>query len=112
MRIIVIDKNIDRHSNHRKKIKEKYSSLIRKVYKKCEITEFSKFQDDILIIHYNNKEEADYLLSSKDIGLVRIFFTGAWDGVGIKKDGADYLVGYDKLYSSEMIDIVKNTIYL
>ena len=110
MRIIVIDKNIDRRSDHRRNINENYPALARKVYKKCEIPEIQNFKNDILFIHYNNKQEADFLLSSKSIGRIRIFFTGEWNDEEIKKIGEDYLVGHDKLYSKDMIDIVMSSI--
>jgi hypothetical protein len=110
MRIVVIDKNMKRNSDHRRDLKANYNTLARRVYKKLKEKELQNFRDDILLIHYNNKEEADFLHASKNIGRIRVFFSGEWDGYKIRKDGDDYLVGHNKLYSKDMVDKVMSSI--
>tara|TARA_Y100001970_G_C14245693_1_gene868060 strand:+ start:2435 stop:2761 length:327 start_codon:yes stop_codon:yes gene_type:complete len=94
MRVIVVDKNVDRHKDHEKTFKD-LNVTIFQIKKSIDVNTISKLETDILLVHKNNDEFCQ-IESSDHFGKIRIYFSDGYVNDYIKDDH-NYYVPFDQI---------------
>jgi hypothetical protein len=73
MKILIIDNKLHRHSFHYDVLSSEFSDI--EIVEKIDSIKLKNSQYDIIIVHRNN-DELDIIEKNKDIGKLRIIFSG------------------------------------
>ena len=91
MKIVVIDKNVDRHKWHREFWDTEYPDYNIDIVKSLSREEVSSLTCDAAIIHYNNSEST-YFEENENIDYIKIFFSGGTTSIKEYPEENEYYV--------------------